>query len=617
MDDRLTLLRHTLLALFIFALAGVALASPYGSGADSNPIASLSLQAGIVKEVIVKGNVRQSKEGILATMRTKVGQPLNQATLDQDRANLFDLGVFKAEPQITVKSNPDGTFSITVEVVENPVIKEIRVVGNSVMTREQILAVTTLKVGDIFSNREAAVTSKNISALYAKKGYFAEVVDLAYLTESPQTLNIQILETVVTSVKVTGNTRTKKRVLDHLVKTRAGQIFDTNRWVKDLRRLQNTGWFDKVDPKEDVSGGAGQVALEANVRETHTGQFGLGVQVDPQSSFAGFVRYADTNFLGSGQSISSSFTQGTRGGGPSIDFGYGNPFIDHHDTALNVQVFSRVVYRFTNNAFGGSDLGNGSEYTERRTGSIVGVSRPIGENLTGSISGRFESVTTNVATELTNGFIQQDGTIASAVFGLSNNRRDLDTSPSRGSLLTLSVEPGFSDITKIGGLITDQSTLGSSFFTKYVMDYRLYFSPGQPPRPRDKLDDPRRVVAFRVRAGTITGKIPFFEQFFAGGADTVRGYDEDRYWGKTELLGTAEYRYPLQKGFDLVPFIDYGGAWGGYGTVNTFYQTNSFRMHLGYGIGVSFRTPLGPIRLDFGIGERGHTRTHFQIATSF
>lgn len=579
--------------------------------------AQLQQQTGIVKEIIVKGNAHQSKQAILAAIRTKVGQPLNQSTLDQDKADLFDTGYYKAEPLVTVKPNPDGTVSVTIELVENPAIKEIRIVGNTVISREQILAAVTFKVGDIFSNREAKVTSTNIGQLYAKKGYFAEVIDLNYLPESPQTLNIQILETTVTSVSVTGATRTKKHVLDRLIKTRAGQIFDTNKWVRDLRKLHDTGWFDKVEPREDVSGGAGQIALGANVHEQHTGNFGVGLQVDPQSSFAGFIRYGDSNFNGSGQSVSTSFTQGTRGGGPSIDFGYGNPFIDSRDTSMNVQVFSRVVYRFTNDAFGGSDLGSGSEYTERRTGSILSFTRPIGTTLSASVSTRYEAVKTDVATEVTNGFIQQDGQIASAAFSLINNRKDLDTSPSRGDFFQLSIEPGYSDITRIGGLITDQSTLGHSFFAKYVADYRLYFSPGQKPRTRDKLDDPRHVLAFRLRAGTITGRVPFFEQFFAGGADTVRGYPEDRFWGTNELIGTGEFRLPIQKGFDFIPFVDYGGAWGGYGNVNTFYQTNNFRMHLGYGIGLSFRTPLGPIRLDFGVGEKGVTRTHFQIATNF
>lgn len=67
----------------------------------------------------------------------------------------------------------------------------------------------------------------------------------------------------------------------------------------------------------------------------------------------------------------------------------------------------------------------------------------------------------------------------------------------------------------------------------------------------------------------------------------------------------------------MILFADYGGAWGGYGGVNTFNQSDKLKLHLGYGIGFSFKTPLGPLRLDFGFNERGSSRTHFLIGTSF
>jgi outer membrane protein insertion porin family len=63
--------------------------------------------------------------------------------------------------------------------------------------------------------------------------------------------------------------------------------------------------------------------------------------------------------------------------------------------------------------------------------------------------------------------------------------------------------------------------------------------------------------------------------------------------------------------------VDYGGAWGGYGSVNSYTQSNSFSGNLGYGLGVSLRTPLGPIRLDVGFDKEGKSRTHFLIGTSF
>jgi len=128
---------------------------------------------------------------------------------------------------------------------------------------------------------------------------------------------------------------------------------------------------------------------------------------------------------------------------------------------------------------------------------------------------------------------------------------------------------------------------------------------------------PRRVIAARVKYGWIDGNVPYFEQFFAGGPDTVRGYEPDRFWGKQTLLTSIEYRHPIQKSFDIILFVDYGGAWGGYGTVNYYNQWNTFRLHWGYGPGLSFKTPFGQIRVDLGFNETGGAQPDFLIGNSF
>ena len=574
---------------------------------------------GSVKEIVVKGNKVQTTQGILATMRTKVGAQFSQATLDLDKATLFDLGVFKAEPNMVATQNADGTYSISVEVVENPVIKEIRVVGYSgVVTKAQILNAITIKPGDILSARAASISSQNITKLYVDRGYYARATDLSYLPESPQTLNIQILEDTVTAVQITGNTHTKKRVLDHLIKTRPGEAFNVFKWQKDMQRLFNTQWFSKIDPKRDPNTPPAKIALDVAVKETRTANLGVGLQVDPQSSIAGFIRFTDTNVGGTGQSLGAGFTQGTRGGGPSVDMDYANPFIDNHDTSVRVSLYSRVVYRFTNSLFGGNQLGNGAtQYIERHTGVSIGFAKPISKELSGSLTTRLEGVKTANTSPLNgNGFIQQDGFVATQSIGLVRDHRDTTIDASRGNFISAAVEPGYSNITRVGGLIADQSYLGWSIFSKFSVEYRQYFTNGKP-RPLDELDAPRKVIAFRARAATIAGPVPFSEQYFAGGSDTVRGYDEDRYWGKTMLITNLEYRYPIQKSFNLIGFVDYGGAWGGYGSVNTFTQYSGFNMHIGYGLGIAFKTPLGLIRLDLGVNEHHGTRTHFQIGPSF
>lgn len=345
----------------------------------------------------------------------------------------------------------------------------------------------------------------------------------------------------------------------------------------------------------------------------------MGVSVDPRSSVAGFVRLSDSNFKGTGQTVGASIQQATTGGGLSVDLDYANPFWDQRDTAFNMSLYSRVVYRFQGTAFGGASTPtDNNRYIERRTGTTFGFTRPVQQDVTAGISTRLERIkTSNLGTTATTGFIQQDGDVGVLTFSLLKNRRDTDIDPSRGDWARISFEPGYSNITEIAGDAAEQSLLGSNFFNKVNFEYRAYFSPGQKPRTVRDLDSPRRVIAFRAKAGTIQGKVPFFEQYFAGGSESVRGYAEDRFWGKRTFLSTLEYRLPIQKSFGIVTFVDYGGAWGGYGTVNSYTQSYDASFHLGYGAGISVRTPLGPIRLDFGFDNHGKARTHFLIGTSF
>jgi outer membrane protein insertion porin family len=241
----------------------------------------------------------------------------------------------------------------------------------------------------------------------------------------------------------------------------------------------------------------------------------------------------------------------------------------------------------------------------------------VNEQLTLSVGLRAENIrTSGVDSVAFANFVRQDGTLA--VLGLSAllNRRDVDVDPSRGDWYRLTVEPGYADITRIGGAIIDPSILGTNFFTKLQGEFRTYWS-DQGPRPRNQLDAPRRVLAFRLRAGTITGRAPFFEQFFVGGTESLRGWPEDRFWGKNMLATSVEYRYPIQRGFSAIAFVDAASAWGGYGSISNFTQSQNFNLNFGYGLGLAFRTPLGPIRLDFGINNRGGTQTHLAIGTSF
>ena len=569
---------------------------------------------GVISRIDVIGTVNTNKESILSVMKTKVGQPYLQSHLDEDQAAIQSLGFFSA---VDVRGAPAeaNNWVVTVTVSEFPVVKEIRIVGNTVMSTDALMKVVAVKVGQPFNLRAADPTQAAIAKLYNDKGYFALVTDIEPLPDSPATVNIGIQEMRVNSISIEGNTRTKNYVMRRLIHTKPGAAWNSKKWDDDLKRMYSTRWFDKVDPDDHPTADGTGIDLMAVVKEAHTGQVTVGVSLDPNTGLAGNASIGDSNLNGTGQSVGVTFMQAITGGGPSVDLNYGNPFIDNNGTGFNASIYSHLLYRFTGSGFG--ELTSSSQlYTERHTGASVGLSRAISDYVTASVGLRGENVNTSRLGSIPEqSIIKQDGPVLTSSFGLLEDQRDLTLDPSRGYWASALVEPGISHITSIGGAIENKAVLGTHTFEKNTLEYRAYYT-NQPPRGRN-FDAPRRVLAFRIRYGYVTGIPPFFEQYFVGGADTLRGYDDDRFWGTQELISSLEYRYPIQKSFNIIPFIDYGGAWGGYGSVSTFSQYSSFRMHLAGGLGVAFRTPLGQIRIDFGVNENGGNRTTFLIGNSF
>ncbi|MDD5669475.1 MAG: BamA/TamA family outer membrane protein, partial [Candidatus Omnitrophica bacterium] len=127
-----------------------------------------------------------------------------------------------------------------------------------------------------------------------------------------------------------------------------------------------------------------------------------------------------------------------------------------------------------------------------------------------------------------------------------------------------------------------------------------------------------------------SSKIPIYERFFAGGANSIRGYRErkigpvdavtsDPLGGESMLIGNAEYTYPLLSFFRVAAFYDIGNVWEKVNDIGA----GGFKS--GTGLGVRIKTPIGPIMLDYGIplnkepgsDSRGNGRLHFSMSHGF
>ena len=501
---------------------------------------------------------------------------------DQEKA-ARDLGWFY---DVTVTTEPaEQGARLVVTVVENPAIHDIVFEGNTVFTADQLRAVMESKPGEIANNRTIIRDLQAIVGKYNSAGYiFAQVSDVTTDAKTGD-LIIALLEGKVEEIRVIGNRKTKPYVIKREIRTKPGQVLNAERLRRDLDRLINLEIFQDVSSQPTVGSAPGLVVVPINVVEKKTGLAAAGVGYSSVQKLVGFVDLAESNLRGTGQKLT---LRTEFGGRKSYELGYFTPWIASPEVSMRVGLYNKLILReavTSTTAF---------LYDEKRTGGNVTLSRPIGNSETTRIFAtlRADSVSVQQAeNQLLPEIIalQRAEDVRSFAFNLRNDTRNIIANPTRGGLNSASVEFA--------------GWLGGARFNKLGLDLRRYIRAGG-----------KRIFATRLLLGLTTGTPPFLEQFLVGGGETLRGYRNDRFPGKRMALLNTELRIPFQQNLAGVLFADVGDAWAG--PFARDLGDTGFKAHVGYGIGVRLVTPIGPIRIDYGIGSEGQ-ETHFSVGHAF
>ena len=141
---------------------------------------------------------------------------------------------------------------------------------------------------------------------------------------------------------------------------------------------------------------------------------------------------------------------------------------------------------------------------------------------------------------------------------------------------------------------------GDNGFQKLSADLRRYY-----PGFKDE-----HAWALRMKTGFGFGEIPLSEQYYLGGSNTLRGY-ENNISGNDMLLLNAEYRFPVVDKITGVIFVDSGNAW------DTRQKMTLEDLNSSAGLGARMNTSLGQLRLDYGWNETGDGKFHFSIGNTF
>ena len=569
-----------------------------------------------VAQIVITGNQNINKETIANVVKLAPGAQYTKEAADKDREAINAIGYFSAV-SVRTEETPEG-LRVIYDVAENAVVKEIKIVGAGPVPEETIRKLLRTQAGQVLNTETLKTDIDAIQRYYRDKGYIAYVTEDIGIDSKTGDLTIPILVHTVASVDIVGNKKTRESVFVREMKTRPGRYFNMKVLHEDVARILNLDLLDDVEmPKIEPAKDVGKVNVVIPVKEKKTGEVRVGLGYSNRSRLVGRAELTETNLRGRGQGLTllweTTTTENALGGSASYEVGFYEPWIDKKHTSLSFNVFNKLLYRFSPSFIGGTGTVNGQTYNERRKGGTFGLSRPFTDFTRAFVTLRSERVhTSDIPTTGTTGLISLNGPIRSGTIKLLNNTRDFDKDPAVGWYKSVSVELGSADV-------IEKSSSGSRAlkgpFRKLQIDIRHYWSRGgRKMTPTDK----RTTIAARILLGVSSGDIPFFEQYFVGGADTLRGYREDRFWGDRMAVASIEYRKPFGQSLTGVLFADYGDAWAGRSNILLpgLAQHSELSPRFGTGVGLRVNTAIGSLRLDYGIGSEG-ARTHFSIGHTF
>jgi len=557
--------------LFVPSLLDVVESTKEADGAEE----AAPIKGTPVTAIEIKGNKLISDKEILDAVFSRVGDAVLETKVKADVKAIYGLGYFA---DVNADTAPyGGGEKITYSVVENPVIKAIVFDGNQAFSDQTLIATMETAAGRILNFKVLREDMKRLNELYHSSGYIlARVIDVSVDPET-DVLMLKVVEGVVEDIRIEGNDVTQDYVILREFKTKPGSVLNDKVLTKDLRNIFNLGFFSEVNPAFEPGSDPNKVVLVVRVTEQRTSTINFGGGYGEREGWFGFADLSINNLFGTGQALMIRGQTGAEV--QTYQFKYFNPWV------LEDWLGDHTSFTFKRWYTIGSDfyfLGQ----NEIHNGWDIAFGKPLADvwKLTYSFGGEW------VGPYGDSSFEAYD-TLVTGV-SLAYDTRDFWLNPTEGVNHIASTRWGWK---YLGGAITQ--------FMKYGLDFNFYFPLAE-----------RQTLALHGGTALAVGDVPIGERYWVGGANTVRGfYPNEAQLGFRKLLSNVEYRYTFNEIFQGVVFFDYGGAW--YSGAPVFGDFIS-----GTGFGVRLTTPLGPIRLDYGIGSGksfGEGVIHFSIGQAF
>ena len=588
-----------------------------------------------ITDILIEGNLAFSDRRIRKVMKTKRKRWFSSGVYtpqvleeDLERVRSFyrqqgyqDVAV---EKDVLIAPSGDWLY-VHLKVAEGLQhrVGQVAVTGTVLFPEPELKAALTLKPGSVYSTEALQDDLRAVKQYYGDRGYInAQVIPETPLDDATKRVNLtyRIVENelaYVHRIEIRGNLHTKDVVVRRELRIHPGEPFNGKQIRRSIERLYNLGIFEEVNVETQPTRQPNHEDLVVAVKEAKTGSFSFGGGVSSVDRLVGLVEVEQRNFdltnfprfVGAGQDLRFRVEIGSVR--RFFDLSFTEPWIAGVPLSFGVDLFNRTRLRSRN---------LGLAFEEEQRGGGIRLGKEFTDTLRLDLGYRlFRIEISDVASEASKDLKAEEGrnNVSEGGVTLTWDTRDSRFDPTRGFTV-------FSSSDLAGGI------LGG--------DKEFYRLQGGASAYAPHLND-RLVFESRIRAGIVnnysnTSEVPIFERFFAGGANTIRGFRErrvgprdrtsnDPIGGEAILIGTLEEVMTIvkdERGNPILKgsvFWDVGNVWRRVGDFGQSFES-------GTGVGVRVKTPIGPVRLDVGFpitrlgdDKKRRPRLHFNVSRSF
>ena len=580
---------------------------------------------GAVNAVRFEGNTKFGDRILRKQMKTKgktlysfidKSGRLDETQLEQDlnavKEYYQDHGYIDVEVKEVRRERTNGKLTLVVVLAEGPIyhVGKLSIHGEKVANEQRIRALLKMKEGSVYSPKQVRDDTKKVTDAYGSGGYVdlrvspqgvpggPGKIDVTYSIEEGQPSFVQ-------RINIVGNTRTKDKVIRREVLIAPGDILNSVRVETTKKRLDNLGYFSKVETYPEDTGVTGRKDLTIQVEEKRTGSLNFGAGFSTIDQLVGFVELTQGNFdllnwpgfTGAGQKFRARIQFGSQR--KDVVISLTEPYFLDRRLSLGGQVF-----------YSEADFLS-SIYSQRNYGFSVDLRKPIGSFLYVSLQYRLESTELfNIATDASSALLLEAGkaTKSEITTSLVFDTRDNPFLSRRGQrvVLTPFVAGG-----PLGG-----NTQIYGFDLQASQYFRLW---------KDT------ILLFNGEVATVDtwgsgDRVRIYDRLFLGGSNDLRGFNfrdvsprdinGEPLGGQSSARFTIEYTVPLIEKARAAVFYDTG-------FVNASpWDFNTNQIVSDVGVGLRLDLPIGPIRIDYGIPIQkasfgGNGKFNFNVGYQF